>query len=99
MLSKRAIVVSADKPFAKKLAAGLLAAGTTVETVASVEELPAGTLRAQLVVVNLTHDAIGRIEAFPPRLAEGASLIGVIPKRPIVPAATVTLFARGSMPS
>jgi hypothetical protein len=77
MLSKRAIVVSADKPFAKRLAAGLLAAGTTVETVASPEELPAGTLRAELVVVHL--DAAGKIAPYPPRLAAGAALIAVIP--------------------
>ena len=34
----------------------------------------AGTLRAQLVVVNLTHDAIGRIAAEYPRLREGLVL-------------------------
>lgn len=70
------MVVSADRALAKRLAAGVMAAGATAETVATPEEL---TGRPELVVVSLSLDAIGAIETVPGRIPDGASIIGVIP--------------------
>ena len=50
MLSKKVIAVAQDAKFQKRLAAGLMAAGGAVETVASVAELTAAKLEADLVV-------------------------------------------------
>src|SRR5215475_5504269 len=52
MLSKRVIALSSDKPFAKRMAAGLMAAGATVETIPTLDELPRGEIKADLVVVH-----------------------------------------------
>ena len=76
MLSKRVSIVAADKTLAKRLAAGVMAAGATAEVVADANEI-AG--RPELVVVSLALDAIGAIEAVPARAADTARIIGVIP--------------------
>ena len=50
MLSKRVVAIAAERQLQKKLAAGLMAAGAVVESVAQVSELAAGKLEAELVV-------------------------------------------------
>jgi hypothetical protein len=79
MLSKRVLAVSADKPFAKRVAAGLMAAGATVETIASLDELPKGEIRADLVVLHAGDKLAERTGQVSARLADSAHLIVIIP--------------------
>jgi hypothetical protein len=79
MLSKRAIVVTADKALAKRLGAGLMAAGATVETYPSEAEIPkGGELHADLVAMHVPEDA-AILTAVIARLAEGARLVAIVP--------------------
>jgi hypothetical protein len=79
MISKRVLAVAADKASAKRMAAGLMAAGATVETVASPAELPRGELRAELVVLLVGDDGAAAVTEVSARLAAGANLVVVIP--------------------
>jgi PEGA domain-containing protein len=82
MLSKRVVVVAADKALAKRAAAGLMAAGATVEIVANHEELARGEVRADLVVLQvpaLAEEAEGLVKAVADRLGAGARLVVLIP--------------------
>jgi hypothetical protein len=82
MLSKRVLAVAADKPAARRMAAGLMAAGATVETVAALSELPRGELRFELIVVQVgptVGDGTDLVKEISGRLAAAAHLIVVIP--------------------
>ncbi len=79
MLSKRVIAVSADKALAKRLAAGLMAAGASAETFASPAELPRGEIRADLVVLHVTGDVTSSVKEISNRLVTGSHLVVVIP--------------------
>jgi hypothetical protein len=78
MLSKRVLCLAADKTFAKRMAAGLMAAGSTVETIPTLDELPRGEIKADLVVVHSAtkiEELVGQIS---PRLPAGSHLIALI---------------------
>src|SRR4051812_22840925 len=79
MLSKRVIVIAADKPFQKRLIAGAMAAGAAVQAFASSEELP-GRIEADLVLYamgwSIADPAFNSVLA---RLPEGARLVPILP--------------------
>ena len=79
MLSKRVLAVAVDKAFAKRMAAGLMAAGATVETIPSLDELPRGEIKADLVALHAADQIAERTAQVSARLAAAASLIVVIP--------------------
>jgi PEGA domain len=79
VLSKRVLAVSGDKPFAKRMAAGLMAAGATVEVIPSLDELPRGDIKADLVVLHAPDKVAERTAQTAARVAAGASLIVIIP--------------------
>lgn len=80
MLSKRVVALSPDKAFVKRLAAGLQAAGGTVETAASLDELAKGEIQADLACVHLASAKdLKVLSDIAPRLKKDASLIVVIP--------------------
>jgi hypothetical protein len=79
MLSKRVIALSPDKAFAKRMAAGVMAAGATVETFTSLEELPKGEIKADLAVVHVAEKAGMIIDQITGRLLSETQLIAVIP--------------------
>jgi len=78
VLSKRVLAVSGDKPFAKRMAAGLMAAGATVEVIPSLDELPRGDIKADLVVLHAPDKVAERTTQIASRVAASASLIVVI---------------------
>src|SRR5436190_1864604 len=79
MLSKRVIALSPDKQFAKRMAAGVMAAGATVESFASLEELPK-ELKADLGVVHATDAQPGTIvDQIAGRLPAGTPLVAIVP--------------------
>src|SRR6266508_1911246 len=87
MLSKRVLVVAADKALAKRAAAGIMAAGATAEIVAAPEDLGRDDRRADLVVLHtpgtpeeaeqLVRDTSGHLRA-------AAHLIVLIPTPSLV---------------
>ena len=83
MLSKRVIALSADKAFAKRLAAGLMGAGGAVETYASLEEIPAGEIKAEVVAIHVTDEHSTWPAAVAARLPASAHIIAVIPSSSI----------------
>jgi hypothetical protein len=78
MLSKRIVAVAADKPFARKLASGLMAAGGTVEVVASLDDLARGEISADLVVAHVPASNSTLVPAINARLRKDAGLIAII---------------------
>src|SRR5262245_25150613 len=93
MLSKRVIALAQDKSFAKRMAAGLMAAGTTVETIPSLEELPRGDLKADLVAVHSETHLAELIAAVSTRLAPASHLVAIIPSSSLEE--TVKIMASG----
>lgn len=83
MLSKRVVAISADKGFAKRLGAGLMAAGATVETASGTDDLAKGEIGADLVVVHVAEDRPGVLAEVEARLKKDASLVAVIPSSSI----------------
>src|SRR5215470_9843505 len=79
MLSKRVLAVAPDKAFAKRMAAGLMAAGATVETIPTLDELPRGDIKADLVALHAVDQLPERTAQVSARLAPAANLIVVIP--------------------
>lgn len=79
MLSKRVLAVAPDKAFAKRMAAGLMAAGATVETIPTLDELPRGHIKADLVALHAVDRFAERTAEIAARVAPAASLIVVIP--------------------
>src|SRR5688500_11612046 len=79
MLSKRVLAIAGDKASAKRMAAGLMAAGATVETVASIADLPRGEIRGDLVVLLVGEDGAAAVSEVSGLLAAGSSLVVVIP--------------------
>jgi hypothetical protein len=79
MLSKRVIVIAADRPFQKRLIAGAMAAGGAVQAFANSEELP-GRIEADLVLYamgwQIADPAFNGLLA---RLPEGARLVPILP--------------------
>jgi hypothetical protein len=79
MLSKRVIGLSPDKAFAKRMTAGVMAAGATVESFASLDEMPK-ELKADLAVVHLTDTkSAAVIEQVAARLTPPTPLIAIVP--------------------
>ncbi|HEX6837886.1 MAG TPA: hypothetical protein VF334_15010, partial [Polyangia bacterium] len=91
MLSKRVMVVAADKALGKRLAAGAMAAGGAVQSFASLEEV-AGRIEFDLALVELApriaSDALTppgpavlppAVASLAARLPEGARLVPIIP--------------------
>jgi hypothetical protein len=79
MLSKRVIVIAADKPFQKRLIAGAMAAGGAVQAFASSEELP-GRIEADLVLYSMGWSiADPAFTGLLARLPEGARLVPILP--------------------
>lgn len=56
MLARRVIAISPDKAIAKRLSAGLMAAGGTAETYPSLDSLAAGEISASLVVFHFAEE-------------------------------------------
>jgi hypothetical protein len=79
VLSKRVIAIAADKTLARRLAAGVMAAGANAETLASPADLPRGEIRADLVVMHVEDGDAAAIAAVSARLAPGAHLVAVVP--------------------
>jgi len=79
MLSKRVIVVAADKPFQKRLVAGAMAAGGAVQAFAAADELPA-RIEADLVLYamgwSVQDPAYAGLLA---RLPDGCRVIPILP--------------------
>jgi PEGA domain len=78
MLSKRAAVVSADKAFAKRLATGLQAAGASAAVHPGTDDL-ARNGKLDLVVVHGSRELERSVKAAQGALADGASIVVVIP--------------------
>lgn len=85
MVSKRVMVIAAEKALQKRLAAGVMAAGGAVQTYATVEEA-AGRIETDLVLVALPAREPGAPAGPPPslaslaaRLPEGAHLLPLVP--------------------
>jgi len=91
VLSKRVMVVAADKALGKRLAAGAMAAGGAVQTFASLDEV-AGRIEFDLALVELAPrvaaDALTppgpavlppAVASLAARLPEGARLVPIIP--------------------
>jgi hypothetical protein len=78
MLSKRIVAIAADKAFAKKLAAGLQAAGGTVEAVATIDDLARGEIHADLVVAHIPPGDGTLVATITSRLRKEAGFVAVI---------------------
>ncbi|HEY3354417.1 MAG TPA: PEGA domain-containing protein [Polyangia bacterium] len=79
MLSKRVVAIAAERPMQKKLAAGLMAAGAVVESVAAVTDLAAGKIDADLVVYTTPGPDDVQLKLLLDRLKENTKLVVVIP--------------------
>jgi len=80
VLSKRVIVVSADKSYGKQLATALKAAGGTVDTHQSLSALGIGELQAALVCLHLDGELASAAAEIVPRLTGDARVIAVLPR-------------------
>jgi len=80
VLSKRVIVVSAEKQYGRQLATSLKAAGGTVDTHLSLDELGKGDLQAALVVLHLDGALSSAAAEVVPRLTGEARVIAVLPR-------------------
>ncbi len=78
MLSKRVIVVAADKLLQKRLIAGAMAAGGAVQSFTSTDEL-SGRLDAELFLYSLSTPNDTGFQSLTAKLPEGARLVPVIP--------------------
>ncbi len=78
MLSKRIVAIAADKAFSRKLAAGLMAAGGTVETAAALDDLAKGEINADLVVIHVPAGSTSLVSQVNARLRKDAGLIAVV---------------------
>ncbi len=79
MLSKRVIVIAADKPFQKRLIAGAMAAGGAVQAFATADELP-GRIEADLVLYALGWQLQdGALTSLLARLPDGSRLVPILP--------------------
>jgi hypothetical protein len=79
MLSKRVIVIAADKPFQKRLIAGAMAAGGAVQAFATADELP-GRIEADLVLYALGWQLQdGALTGLLARLPDGSRLVPILP--------------------
>ena len=94
MLSKRVIALSSDKALSKRLASGLMAAGGSTEVRGAPAELPAGEIKADLVVIHVTSEAERAwIDEVGKRAVKQASLMAIVPKSSLE---TVVDVARGT---
>lgn len=80
MLAKRVIVVSGEKAYARQLATALKAAGGTVDSHASLDELGKGDLQASLVCLHLDGALASAAAEIVPRLTGDARVICVLPR-------------------
>jgi hypothetical protein len=78
MLSKRIVAIAGDKVFARRLAAGLMAAGGTVETAANLDELAKGEINADLVVLHVTTQTPDIVAQAHARMKKDAAIIAII---------------------
>ena len=102
MVSKRVMVIAAEKALQKRLAAGVMAAGGAVQSFAAVEEA-SGRLETDLVLLALPARDPGAPAAVPPslaslsaRLPEGARLLPLLPAPDL--AQSVALLADPRVP-
>ncbi|HEY7954862.1 MAG TPA: PEGA domain-containing protein, partial [Polyangia bacterium] len=90
-MSKRVIVVAADKPFQKRLIAGAMAAGGAVQAFASADELP-GRIECDLVLYAMGWSiADPQYVSLLARLPDGAWMVPILPAPQL--AGMVTLLA------
>ncbi|HET7504312.1 MAG TPA: PEGA domain-containing protein [Kofleriaceae bacterium] len=80
MLARRIIALSPDKAFAKQLAVALKAAGGTVDTHLTLEELGAAEIQAALVVVHLDGAMVDAAAALIPRMLGETRVIAILPR-------------------
>jgi hypothetical protein len=78
MLAKRAIALAADKHVARRIELAIMAAGSGVESFASLDALPRGKLVASLLVVHLDGELQGCLPALLERVPE-APVIVILP--------------------
>src|SRR4051794_9995404 len=79
MLSKRVIVIASDRPLQKRLAAGAMAAGGSVQSYANIDEVPA-KIEAE-VVLYATGWATGEAAIAPLRakISDATRIVPVLP--------------------
>ena len=80
MLARRIIAVSPDKAFAKQLGVALKAAGGSVDTYLSLDELNQGDLQAALLVMHLDGEMASAALALIPQLTGETRVIAVLPR-------------------
>ncbi len=80
MLARRIIALSPEKAFAKQLTVALKAAGGTVDSHLSIEELGLGEISAALVVVHLDGAMMIAATALIPRMTGDTKVIAVLPR-------------------
>jgi hypothetical protein len=76
MLSKRVIVIAADKPLQKRLIAGAMAAGGAVQAFAGTDEL--GRIDADLILYALPQSTDPAFRSLLAKLPEGTRLVPII---------------------
>ncbi len=80
MLARRVIAISPDKAIAKRISAGLMASGGTVESVPSPDALARGEIQAALVVLHLDGDSLDPLKEVGERIRKDGWIIVVLPK-------------------
>jgi hypothetical protein len=80
VLARRIIALSPDKAFARQLAVALKAAGGTVDTHLSLDELGAGELQAALVVIHLDGEMADAAAGLIARMVGETRVIAVLPR-------------------
>jgi hypothetical protein len=80
VLARRIIALSPDKAFAKQLAVALKAAGGSVDSHLTLEELGMGELSAALVVMHLDGPMAIAAAALIPRLVGDTRVIAILPR-------------------
>jgi len=93
VLARRIIAVSPDKAFAKQLGVALKAAGGSVDTHLSLDQVDRGDLQAALLVLHLDGGMAGPALALIPRLTGDTRVIAVLPRSNL---ATVVDVMQGS---
>jgi hypothetical protein len=80
VFARRIIAVSADKPFGKRLAVALKAAGGAVDSYGALGELSAESLEAPLVVLHLEGELAGAAQQLIERLTGATKVIAILPR-------------------
>ena len=80
MLARRIIAVTPDKAFGKQLTVALKAAGGSVDTHLTLDELGHGELQAALLVLHLDGAMTGAAQLLIPRLTGETRAIAILPR-------------------